>query len=283
MSESGEADIKSVQIFLGFLAQSGGSIESTEDRSVLHELIRYWSSLVNEKTGEFPIVQLQPFYAPSINNRPPSQGMQGVFYGPVQNSIFYDTPVITPFERQALLKRVRKIWISGVFQPSLKGTTFIPLGLYQRTGLIENPLKEYSPGSRAARGSLTCWHQYSEVFDESEGALFILGQPGSGKTTLLLQLANTLLERANRNQTHPMPVVFNLSTWVLKRQPLAEWLVEELNTKYQMPQRKARAGSRRARFCPCSMAWTKLRRPSWSLYWCDQCLFATASPGSADY
>jgi eukaryotic-like serine/threonine-protein kinase len=33
-----------------------------------------------------------------------------------------------------------------------------------------------------------------------------------------------------------MPVVFNLSTWTLKRQPLAEWLAEELNTRYGMPQ-----------------------------------------------
>ncbi len=90
----------------------------------------------------------------------------------------------------------------------------------------------------------------AEVFDESEGVLLILGEPGSGKTTLLLQLANTLLERADRDQTHPMPVVFNLSTWSLKRQPLAEWLVEELNTRYQMPQKKGRAWIEKGQILP---------------------------------
>ncbi len=150
VSESGEADIKSVQIFLEFLAQSGGSIENAEDRSVLHELIRYWSSLINERTGEFPIVQLQPFYAPSMHSRLPNRGTQGVFYAPVQNRISDDAPVIAPFERQALLKRVRKIWIDGVLEPSLKGAALILLELYERTDLIENPLKEYPPGSRAA-------------------------------------------------------------------------------------------------------------------------------------
>ena len=34
-----------------------------------------------------------------------------------------------------------------------------------------------------------------------------------------------------------MPVVFNLSSWAVKRQDLAEWLIEELNTKYQVPRK----------------------------------------------
>src|SRR5258708_27922951 len=41
----------------------------------------------------------------------------------------------------------------------------------------------------------------------------ILGEPGSGKTTLLLQLARELLDRAEQDETHRMPVVFNLSSW----------------------------------------------------------------------
>ena len=32
-----------------------------------------------------------------------------------------------------------------------------------------------------------------------------------------------------------MPIVFSLSSWAIKQQPLAEWLVEELNTRYQVP------------------------------------------------
>jgi predicted NACHT family NTPase len=37
-----------------------------------------------------------------------------------------------------------------------------------------------------------------------------------------------------------MPVVFNLSSWAIKRQPLADWLVEELHVKYQVPRKLAR-------------------------------------------
>src|SRR5260370_834632 len=37
-----------------------------------------------------------------------------------------------------------------------------------------------------------------------------------------------------------MPVILNLSSWAVKRQPIADWLVEELNDKYQVPRRIGR-------------------------------------------
>jgi DNA polymerase III delta prime subunit len=73
------------------------------------------------------------------------------------------------------------------------------------------------------------------------GELLILGAPGSGKTTLLLELARDLLERAEQDEQHPLPVVFNLSSWATKQQPLADWLVEELNRSYQVPRKLGRA------------------------------------------
>ncbi|MFL5658099.1 MAG: NACHT domain-containing protein, partial [Ktedonobacteraceae bacterium] len=65
----------------------------------------------------------------------------------------------------------------------------------------------------------------------------ILGEPGAGKTTLLLELARTLLQRAEQEEFHRLPVVFNLSSWPKERQPLADWLVKELWTKYQVSQK----------------------------------------------
>jgi len=44
-----------------------------------------------------------------------------------------------------------------------------------------------------------------------------------------------LLEGARNDDTHPMPIVFLLSSWATKRQPLTEWLIAELHTKYQIP------------------------------------------------
>jgi len=55
--------------------------------------------------------------------------------------------------------------------------------------------------------------------------------PGSGKSTLLLELASDLLERSERDDNIPIPVVLNLPSWVERRAPLAEWIIDELNSK----------------------------------------------------
>ena len=70
------------------------------------------------------------------------------------------------------------------------------------------------------------------TFDELGQRLLILGAPGSGKTTLLLELARDLLDRAEQNAKHPIPVVFHLSSWAAQRRPLADWLVDELTERY---------------------------------------------------
>src|SRR5262249_31896334 len=84
-------------------------------------------------------------------------------------------------------------------------------------------------------GHLPAGTRISQVYDAAEGELLILGAPGSGKTTLLLGLARDLLSRAEQDEHHPLPVVLNLSSWATKHQPLADWLVEELNRAYQVP------------------------------------------------
>ncbi|WP_407892415.1 NACHT domain-containing protein [Scytonema sp. NUACC26] len=65
-------------------------------------------------------------------------------------------------------------------------------------------------------------------------SLLILGEPGSGKTTTLLELARDLLQEAELDINQPIPVVFNLSAWVNENITIADWLVRELNTKYQV-------------------------------------------------
>ncbi|MBD0347321.1 MAG: NACHT domain-containing protein, partial [Coleofasciculus sp. Co-bin14] len=76
-----------------------------------------------------------------------------------------------------------------------------------------------------------------DLFD-SIGAgrtLLILGKPGSGKTITLLELARDLITRAEQDLGQPIPVVFNLSSWAGVKQTLSDWLVKELNIKYQVP------------------------------------------------
>ncbi|MEM1238307.1 MAG: protein kinase [Cyanobacteria bacterium P01_H01_bin.26] len=135
--------------------------------------------------------------------------------------------------RQALLNKVRRFWIEGVLERSLHGQVLLTLGLEDRPDAIAPPwqITYATPGQSAQ--PLPTGTQVSHIFDAiGEGrTLLILGEPGAGKTTTLLSLARTLLARAEADGR--LPVVFNLSSWLTG--PIEPWLVNELNSKYQVP------------------------------------------------
>lgn len=136
---------------------------------------------------------------------------------------------------QRMLERVHAFWIKGVLEKSLYSAALIALGLKEQPDAVANPwhlvLKQPDQPDRTLPSST----RITQVYDDAGGELLILGEPGSGKTTLLLELARDLLVRAQKDEALPIPVVFNLASWTVKRQPLAEWLVDELNIKYQVP------------------------------------------------
>ena len=137
--------------------------------------------------------------------------------------------------RSAMIERVRTIWIDGYLRHSLFNEARILLGLSERPDAVARPfdllVKRPDEGERTLpRGT-----QVVDVFDKMDKAILILGAPGSGKTTLLLELARDLLDRADRDPVHEIPVVFPLSTWAEKRKPLVKWLEDELNLRYDVP------------------------------------------------
>jgi len=67
-----------------------------------------------------------------------------------------------------------------------------------------------------------------KIFKENGRSLLILGEPASGKTVTLLQLAESLIRKARKDEAQPIPLVLNLSSWGRVRQPLADWLVAEI-------------------------------------------------------
>jgi GTPase SAR1 family protein len=111
------------------------------------------------------------------------------------------------------------------------------LGLQEQPDAVAHPWQLVLQHPASAPRPLPTGIRITQVYDSAEGELLILGAPGSGKTTLLLELARDLLDRAEREEQHPLPVVFNLSSWASKQQPLADWLVEELTSTYQVPRK----------------------------------------------
>lgn len=141
--------------------------------------------------------------------------------------------------------KVERAWLQGVLAqaapPELSlqlPWVFQPQAVARPwTGVIEAELYNRPPAG-------TTWRA---LFDSLDRALLILGAAGVGKTITLLQLGRELLHAARSDPDQPMPVVLNLSTWGEAETTLADWLVKELTTKYQIPR-------------PLGEAWLEQRR-----------------------
>jgi hypothetical protein len=143
--------------------------------------------------------------------------------------------------RRQMLARVRHDWIDGFLHQSLYHVARLDLGLQDRPDLLDNPLTLLVQEYRKPPTMLPPGTKILALFDShaDAGGLMILGSPGAGKTTLLLELTRGLLDRALSGETDLIPVVFNLSSWAVRRAPLSEWFVDELHLKYSVPQKIA--------------------------------------------
>ena len=145
--------------------------------------------------------------------------------------------------RALMIERVRVTWIKGLLKRSAHGAVPVKLGLSEEPGLVEHPLHlmlRDVPGRRDER-ELPAGTSITDAYQDSGGALLILGEPGAGKTTLLLELAHNLLTSAAVDDTLPIPVVFTLSTWAARQPAFGTWLLEELNCRYLVPRRLAQS------------------------------------------
>jgi transcriptional regulator with XRE-family HTH domain len=143
--------------------------------------------------------------------------------------------------RRRMLRRVQTRWINGVldYSKAWYQGALIPLRLQECSSAVVNPWSTIAQESNLPSRSLSSETRILDVYDEADGGLLILGEPGAGKTTLLLSLARDLIKRASLDETHPMPVVFHLSSWAEKRSSFPLWLVDELQVKYQVPRKLA--------------------------------------------
>ena len=116
--------------------------------------------------------------------------------------------------RHRMLAKVRRDWIDGYLKHSLDNLARIELGLEEKPDLVSWPwdVIVQQQSGRAPR-LLPPDQPIGAIFDEVDQALLILGAPGAGKTTLLLELSRDLLERAEQDVNHPIPVVVHLASW----------------------------------------------------------------------
>ncbi len=135
--------------------------------------------------------------------------------------------------RQALLSRVKDSWIKGFLQNSLHNNAVIEFDIKERPDAIQGAFDDVPVELDESFEEL----QETEIYSEmgTGKTLLILGEPGTGKTITLLKIAQRLVARSEQDLSQPIPVVFTLSSWVNKRQTIAEWLVEELNNRYKVP------------------------------------------------
>lgn len=134
-------------------------------------------------------------------------------------------------ERDTMLRKVRRKWITEILEPDLGHAITLILGLHTRPDLLHIPKgPPRGPGS----GPEPVPEQKSilQVFEEAAGPLVIVGAPGAGKTTLLLQLATALIDRAEHDPFQAIPVVIKLESWAAHRLALDKWLLGELTGSY---------------------------------------------------
>ncbi len=156
--------------------------------------------------------------------------------GPVLRQLLSEDAIPQSARNRArMIDKVRNFWIEGVLQKSLYNEVRIALGLEKRPDLVSNPWDMLVQQPGCDPQPLPPGTTIADVFDKLDGELLIVGTPGSGKTTTLLELASALLDRAEQDAEFPIPVVFNLSAWAEKHLPLTQWLVQELNIRYDIP------------------------------------------------
>lgn len=139
-------------------------------------------------------------------------------------------------QRAVLLSKVKEYWIEGVLNKSLHIGAIIELGMEKRVNAVEGPFRDFEELSEKSRQILPPGTSATEFFNQMGAGrtLLILGEPGSGKTITLLKLAQNLIARTEAGLSRLTPVVLSLSSWGTKKQTIANWLIEELYSKYQV-------------------------------------------------
>lgn len=141
--------------------------------------------------------------------------------------------------RRILIDRVRRYWVQSVLERSLYYEARLELKITAITQRRRHPWDVIAFRSNGTAIEFPPDADIKAMFGELDRTIIILGDPGSGKTTMLLELARGLLDEAEADENNQIPVVLPLSSWAVRRQSIAEWMIEQLETQYSIPRQLA--------------------------------------------
>jgi transcriptional regulator with XRE-family HTH domain/energy-coupling factor transporter ATP-binding protein EcfA2 len=137
--------------------------------------------------------------------------------------------------RRRMLGRLRHAY-GELLKYSLQEIAWIELGLAGMPDAVQNATNRLVHVSGQDARTLPPGTSILEVYETSERELLILGEPGAGKSTLLLHLAQALVQRAEQEEAHPLPVVLRLSSWAKQKPALEDWMSDQLALTYDVSQ-----------------------------------------------
>ncbi|CDM97922.1 NACHT domain-containing protein [Limnospira indica] len=148
--------------------------------------------------------------------------------------------------RQNILTQMRTEVESRLTQ-SIHRAAFVNLGKEQQPQQVQRPWDMSVKVGERRSVQLPPQTTILDVFDNPtiSGKFLILGKPGGGKSTTLLELAEALIERAERDSDAPIPVILELSSWQEVTKPkflpfgegekydpsIKEWVLSQLISK----------------------------------------------------
>jgi hypothetical protein len=140
-------------------------------------------------------------------------------------------------ELAILLQKVKTFWINGFLEKSLYQMVLMDLGKEARPDAIDHPWDSVLELPDQQAQVISPGTKLIDLFEQANRSFLILGEPGSGKTTALLELTRDLIIQCENDPEfgQAVPVIFNLSSWADRRQPLFDWMIDELAQKYQIP------------------------------------------------
>ena len=143
------------------------------------------------------------------------------------------TVAVQQQNRTRMLGRLRHSY-SELLEYSLQKVVRIELGLAGMPNAVQNATNRLVRLSQQGAQILPPGTSIMEVYETSERELLILGEPGAGKSTLLLHLAQMLVQLAEQEEAHPLPVVLRLSSWAAQKPALEDWMSEQLALTYDV-------------------------------------------------